>query len=175
MRIAIAIIRILVVLLSCRTHEKETYIGYIIFLKDTSLHFNPFAFITADETERVNALEITQADMPNGYYIYDEDDEILIFKKGRRLVKKSTLIMIAILCLVLGVIGVYHIKNAKNDFSSILLEEKQVGAYDKYKLAITDITVREDILNLCHKLEDEVVGGHGNTEVFIARLSRVFI
>lgn len=79
MKIAFAIISLIVALSSCRTQEEQTYIGYIISLEDNSLNLNPFEFITANETERANELGLTQDDMPNGYYIYDEDDEILNF------------------------------------------------------------------------------------------------
>ncbi|KAF5056725.1 hypothetical protein DSECCO2_364200 [anaerobic digester metagenome] len=81
--------------------------------------------------------------------------------KGDDKVKKSTLIIICTFCVVLSVIGFNYIRNIMRDASITVLNEKQVEAYNKYKLSISSNTLKDDILNLCEKLDVEVVGDIG--------------
>ena len=53
------------------------------FLKDTtenSITVDVIEFVTSDNAERVNELELTEEDMPDGYYIYNPDQETIIWE-----------------------------------------------------------------------------------------------
>ncbi len=55
------------------------YFGYI-FIEDNILHIDPVELIWSDNTERIAELEISEWDMPSGYYFYNPDNELLSFK-----------------------------------------------------------------------------------------------
>lgn len=63
-----------------RETDELTYIGYISGFEEsdgTKLTLDPIEWITLEDTDRINELEIEEFDMPNGYYIYNpEIDEI---------------------------------------------------------------------------------------------------
>ncbi|MEQ6388015.1 M56 family metallopeptidase [Bacillaceae bacterium S4-13-58] len=63
-----------------RETDGLTYIGYISGFEEsdgTKFTLDPIEWITLEDTDRINELEIEEFDMPNGYYIYNpEIDEI---------------------------------------------------------------------------------------------------
>lgn len=65
-----------------RTHIEETekYIGYITLYDGVNLELDDFEFIIEKDEERIKELNLSEMDMPNGYYIYDISDNILKFK-----------------------------------------------------------------------------------------------
>jgi len=53
-------------------------IGYISDFEESSgtrITFDPVEWITLEDTDRINELEIEEFDMPNGYYIYNSEIE----------------------------------------------------------------------------------------------------
>ena len=56
----------------------QVYDGYLT-VKDNQLLVNDFLFIDQADTDWIDTLQLTEADMPNGYYIYDESEELLTF------------------------------------------------------------------------------------------------
>ncbi len=58
--------------------EPQTYSGYL-FLEGNTLKIDDFEFITSKDTERIKELKLTEEDMPNGYYIHNESEDIKSF------------------------------------------------------------------------------------------------
>ncbi len=58
--------------------EPQTYSGYL-FLEGNTLKIDDFEFITSKDTERIKELELTEEDMPNGYYIHNKSEDIKSF------------------------------------------------------------------------------------------------
>lgn len=61
------------------TTESHTYTGYIS-IEDDTLKIDDFEFITSEDEARVKELGLSQTDMPNGYYIHNESEEVKSFK-----------------------------------------------------------------------------------------------
>lgn len=57
------------------------YIGHISIEKDT-LYLDEVEWITVENQDRIKELELSQSDMPNGYYIYNPSTEKISFKIG---------------------------------------------------------------------------------------------
>jgi bla regulator protein blaR1 len=58
--------------------DEKLYSGYISLDNDT-LALDEFEFITFEDKERMEELNLTDEDMPNGYYIYNESDDLTYF------------------------------------------------------------------------------------------------
>jgi hypothetical protein len=58
--------------------DSKKYIGYVT-LEGNNLTLDEFEFIKQDDKERMEELGLTESDMPNGYYIYNESDETQSF------------------------------------------------------------------------------------------------
>lgn len=59
------------------------------FLKNTtenSITVDVIEFVTSDNAERVNALGLTEEDMPDGYYIYNPEQETIIWELNEQTV-----------------------------------------------------------------------------------------
>lgn len=71
-------------LVACSLNDKDLiedeklYSGYISLDNDT-LELDEFEFITFEDKERMKELNLTDEYMPNGYYIYNESDELTYF------------------------------------------------------------------------------------------------
>ncbi|WP_334076749.1 hypothetical protein [Paenibacillus sanfengchensis] len=72
----------IMVLISCSTDkpnasqpEQQIYTGYL-FLEGNTLKIDDFEFITFEDKERMQELGLTEADMPNGYEIYNENEDV---------------------------------------------------------------------------------------------------
>lgn len=77
-------------LVSCKGASKEIgkndlRIGYIS-LEDNTLYLDEFEWITSEDKERVKELGLSQQDMPNGYYIYNETEELVPFEINEKTV-----------------------------------------------------------------------------------------
>lgn len=59
--------------------EEKLYSGYISFNNET-LALDEFEFITFEDKERMKELNLTDEYMPNGYYIYNESEELSYFE-----------------------------------------------------------------------------------------------
>lgn len=59
--------------------ESHTYTGYIS-IEDDTLKIDDFEFITSEDEARIKELGLSQTDMPNGYYIHNESEEVKSFK-----------------------------------------------------------------------------------------------
>lgn len=55
--------------------EEKLYIGYVS-LDGNTLKLDEFEFLTQENPDRLEELGISVNDMPNGYYIYNESEEI---------------------------------------------------------------------------------------------------
>ena len=58
--------------------EKKTYTGYIS-IDGNKLKLDDFEFITADDTQKIKELGLTESDMPDGYYIQNTSEEVKTF------------------------------------------------------------------------------------------------
>lgn len=83
--VLILILAFSMALISCSTDNKEplqpeqqTLTGYL-FLEGNTLKVDEFEFITSKDKERMQELGLTEADMPNGYEIYNESEELKSF------------------------------------------------------------------------------------------------
>ena len=73
-------------LIGCQTSSEEQsasgpydlYEGYLI-IDGEQLIINDFKFIDQADQYWIDTLGLTAEDMPNGYYIYDDSDELLTF------------------------------------------------------------------------------------------------
>lgn len=55
--------------------KEESLVGYMV-IEDDKLHFDKVEIIREEDKERIAELGLNQQDdMPNGYYIYNEDTE----------------------------------------------------------------------------------------------------
>ncbi|ADL05695.1 hypothetical protein [Lacrimispora saccharolytica] len=78
------IVILLFSLISCKRSDNtqvtqsKIYIGYIALDGDT-LELDEFEFITQKDEERIKELNLSESDMPGGYYIYNESDETISF------------------------------------------------------------------------------------------------
>jgi len=83
--ILICILAFSMTLISCSTDnnktsqsDQQTYTGYIS-LKGDTLDIDDFEFITSEDKERVQELKLTDIDMPSGYYIHNETEDVKSF------------------------------------------------------------------------------------------------
>ena len=58
--------------------NSKLYIGYID-LEGDILKLDEFEYIKQEDKERIEELGLSEGDMPNGYYIHNESNEILSF------------------------------------------------------------------------------------------------
>lgn len=58
--------------------DSEKYIGYVA-LDGNNIQLDDFEFIKQDDKERMEEFGLTESDMPNGYYIHNESEEIQSF------------------------------------------------------------------------------------------------
>ncbi len=65
-------------LVSCSVEKVETLTGYMV-IKDQALHFDPVEIVEAENKERVKALNLVDGDMPNGYVIINELQEVVVY------------------------------------------------------------------------------------------------
>ncbi|WOO37809.1 hypothetical protein R2R35_04735 [Anaerocolumna sp. AGMB13020] len=63
--------------------EEKLYIGYIS-INNKTLALDEFEFITFEDKERMKELNLTDEYMPNGYYIYNESEELTYFKLNNK-------------------------------------------------------------------------------------------
>lgn len=78
----ICILACSIIWISCSTDdnktsqpEQQTITGYL-FLEGNTLKVDEFEFITSADKERVKELKLSDADMPNGYYIHNESEDL---------------------------------------------------------------------------------------------------
>ena len=60
------------------SEHRDWYEGYLA-LEEDELLVNDFQMVYAAEKDVMKVLELTEADMPNGFCIYDSSDEVLTF------------------------------------------------------------------------------------------------
>lgn len=60
---------------------EDLYIGHISIEKDT-LYLDEVEWITDENQDRIKELELSQSEMPNGYYIYNPSTDKMKFKLG---------------------------------------------------------------------------------------------
>ena len=62
-------------------------IGYIsnFNIEDLSFDFDRIEWITLEDVDRVKELNIAEEDMPNGFYIYNEDEEVINYTMADRI------------------------------------------------------------------------------------------
>ena len=58
--------------------DSTLYIGYID-LEGNTLNLDEFEYIKQEDKERIEELGLTESDMPNGYYIHNESNDIQTF------------------------------------------------------------------------------------------------
>lgn len=78
---------ILIIMLSgCNNSKEETneYIGYITFYDSDKIEIDDFEFINKDNKDRIKELNLSEKDMPNGYYIYNNSVETLKFDVSKK-------------------------------------------------------------------------------------------
>ena len=54
--------------------EVKSYCAYVISLGTDTIEVDIAEYITDEETERMRELDLTEGDMPDGYYIYNPDE-----------------------------------------------------------------------------------------------------
>lgn len=54
--------------------EVESYCAYVISLGTDTIEVDIAEYITDEDTERMRELDLTEGDMPDGYYIYNPDE-----------------------------------------------------------------------------------------------------
>lgn len=59
-------------------NTQQFYTGYLWIEGDT-LKIDSFEFLTTDDQTRIQELGLTDIDMPNGYYIHNESEELIEF------------------------------------------------------------------------------------------------
>lgn len=60
------------------TDKTQSYAGYL-WLEGDTLKIDAFEFITTDDQTRIQELGLTDMDMPSGYYIHNESEELISF------------------------------------------------------------------------------------------------
>ncbi|MGL4346168.1 MAG: hypothetical protein ACRCTE_13300 [Cellulosilyticaceae bacterium] len=60
------------------TYEVEPFMGYIA-IKGALVEVDPVELITTEQDERMNTLGLMPSDFPNGYYIYNEVEDLTSF------------------------------------------------------------------------------------------------
>lgn len=63
------------------------YVGFISNFDESYtdlFHFDPIEWITLDDTKRIEELDISSYDMPNGYYIHNPNVDILSFQVNEK-------------------------------------------------------------------------------------------
>lgn len=58
----------------------EYIAAFLKGMTDSSITVDIAEFITDDDTERLKELNLTEEDMPDGYYIYNPDEETVTWK-----------------------------------------------------------------------------------------------
>ena len=54
--------------------EVKSYCAYVISLGTDTIEVDIAEYITDEDTERMRELDLTEGDMPDGYYIYNPDE-----------------------------------------------------------------------------------------------------
>lgn len=84
-KIVILAIGLILTLSGCRwlnenfTGKTKEYSGYIMFYDGDKLELDDFEWITLEDKEKIKALNLSEKDMPNGYYIHNVSAETLKF------------------------------------------------------------------------------------------------
>ena len=69
--------------------DQDGTVYVVAFLKDiteNSITVDVIEFVTSENAERVNDLELTERDMPDGYYIYNPEQETVIWELNKQTV-----------------------------------------------------------------------------------------
>lgn len=79
-----------IVFISCEqadedNNSKNLYIGHIT-IEENTLYLDEVEWITDENQDRITELELSQDDMPNGYYIYNPSSATVPFELNKKTV-----------------------------------------------------------------------------------------